>query len=67
MNPSRIQKPKTDYNLILVNVRGDRDFMYELKSRAANAKMKLADYVRSQLDPSFVATNGNEQTQNGKE
>ena len=64
---SRIQKPKTDYNLILVNVRGDRDFMFRLKAEAAEAKMLLADYLRSKLDPNFDASRGNGETQNGKQ
>lgn len=66
------QKPKSEYNVIPVYVRGDRKFINQLKSRAANADLPLADYVREKLDKaiacddnSFFESGGNDINQSG--
>jgi hypothetical protein len=66
------QKPKSEYNVIPVYVRGDRKFINQLKSRAANADLPLADYVREKLDKAiaceesnFFGQGGNESNQSG--
>lgn len=66
------QKPKSDYNVIPVYVRGDRKFVNQLKSRAASADKALADYVREKLDKAiacddnlFFESDGKDANQSG--
>lgn len=59
-------KSKADYNVISVYVRGDRDYVYELKRRANAARKPLADYIREQLDSSFFANTGKPVNHDGK-
>lgn len=44
------QEPKSAYSLIPVFIRGDRDYVDTLKSKAAAAHMPLADYLRKSAD-----------------
>jgi hypothetical protein len=66
------QKPKSEYNVIPIYVRGDRKYINQLKSRAATADLPLADYVREKLDKaigcednSFFDSRGNDTNQSG--
>lgn len=66
------QKPKSEYNVTTLYVRGDRKYINQLKSRAANADLPLADYVREKLDKaigcedsSFFGQGGNDPNQSG--
>lgn len=67
------QKPKSDYNVVSIYVRGDRKYVNQLKSLAANADKPLADYVREMLDcaiackdNSFFEQGGKPNNQSGK-
>lgn len=66
------QKPKSDYNLIPINIRGDRQFVNRLKSVAARVDMPIADYVREKLENAigqdesvFFASRGSGDNRNG--
>lgn len=66
------RKTKSDYNFIPINVRGDRKYLNNLKSRAADADKPLADYVREKLDKaiacddnSFFESRGNDTYRDG--
>lgn len=69
---SRKQKPKVEYNVIPVYVRGNRKYVNNLKSRAATANMPLSDYLREKLDKaiecednSLFDSRGNDANQSG--
>jgi hypothetical protein len=66
------QRPKSDYNIIPINVRGDKRYVNDLKARAARVNVPLADYARKCLDYAidneqsiFFADSGNSGDQNG--
>lgn len=53
MTPDK-QKPKSEYNVIAVYVRGDREYIDDLKSKAASAHKPLADFIRDNLDKAIA-------------
>lgn len=66
------QEPKSAYNLIPVFIRGDREFINQLKSKAALAGIPLADFMRESIDyaiandaESFFASRGTDQNRKG--
>lgn len=50
------QEHKSVYNLMPVFIRGDRNYIAILKSKAALAQMPLADYLRKSAD--YAIANG---------
>lgn len=57
--PPQEQKPKSEYNMMPVYVRGDRKYINRLKSLAANADLPLADYIREKLDKAITCDETN--------
>lgn len=69
---SRNQKPKSEYNVTPVYLRGDRRYVNHLKSLAASADITLSDYIRETLDlgiecrdADFLPSRGKDQSQSG--
>lgn len=67
------KKSKSDYGFISINVRGDREYVNDLKTRAISEGVPFADYVREKLDcaiacedNSFFAQGGSPDNQSGK-
>ena len=66
------QEPKSAYNLIPVFIRGDREFINQLKSKAALAGIPLADFMRESIDyaidngvSTFFTSRGTDDNRNG--
>ena len=66
MSPQN-KKAKSEYNVIAVYVRGDRDYVDQLKSRAAIAHMPLSDFIRDSLDKAIACDDSVFFTQSGKD
>lgn len=72
MSPQN-KKQKAEYGVIAVYLRGDRDYVDQLKSRAAIAHKPLSDFIRDNLDKAiacddsiFFADSGKDRNQGGK-
>lgn len=65
MSP-RKQKNKAEYNVVPVYVRGNRQYVNQLKSRAATADMPLSDYLREKLDKAIACEDNSFFDESGK-
>ncbi len=66
MRTPKEPKSKADYNLIQVHVRGDSNFVNQMKAEAALANMPLADYLRWKLEQKNFTQRGKKSNQSGK-